>query len=98
MPLVSPVVAEGATTVKTSQRAPDQSLHIWQQPLPEPGKEGGTSTTQASGYCPQGCFPTLPYPGTGTTGSGQAGSDTASWAGTQRYYDAEKGWVAVPNN
>ena len=83
MPLVSPVVADGSATVKTSQRVPDQSLHIWEQPLPEPGKGSGTSTTQASGYCPQGSFPTLPYPGTGTTGSGQAGSDTASWAGTQ---------------
>ncbi len=90
----------GDTTGQPTGSLPYQSLHIWEQPLPDPGKEPGT-TTMASG-CYQGTFPTLPCHGTGTVGSGQGGSGSVGtnstaergWPGTHSYYDQEKGWIS----
>ncbi len=82
----------------------EESLHIWEQPLPQkpiPVDHGDTGT-----YQNQSLMGTLPYPGT-MTGPPAAGqrlvnaeqdSQPGTWKGTKTYYDAEKGWVAVPQN
>ncbi len=47
------------------QQKPEQALHIWEQPLPQPGT--GTSTGNPEYY--QGTFPTIPCQGTGSSGN-----------------------------
>ncbi len=47
------------------QQKPEQALHIWEQPLPQPGT--GTSTGNPEYY--QGTFRNTACQGTGTTGS-----------------------------
>ncbi len=99
MPLTATMVAGNP---ESQPRQPDQSLHIWEQPLPVPGKGSTGNATLASG-CYQGTFPTLPCHGTGTVGSGQGGSGSVGtnstagrgWPGTHSYYDQEKGWMGV---
>ena len=88
-----------ASNVESQTGKTQQSLHIWEQPLPQPGI--GTST--GSTGCYQGNFSTLPCHGTGTVGSGQGGSGSVGtnstaergWPGTHSYYDQEKGWMGV---
>ena len=69
--------------------------HIWEQPLPEPGR--GTST-EASGY-QTGTMPTMILHGGVTVpGDNSVAGDTLKgerWPGTQQYYNAEQGWVPV---
>ena len=85
------------SNVESGTVKPQQSLHIWEQPLPQPGI--GTSTGNSG--CHQGTFPTLPCHGIGTVGSGQGGSvgtnstTERGWPGTHSYYDQEKGWMGV---
>ncbi len=59
------------------QQKPEQALHIWEQPLPQPGT--GTSTGNPEYY--QGTFPTLPYQGTGSTGTRTSGKPDETAAG-----------------
>ncbi len=80
-----------ANSLGGQQGKPSQAPHIWEQPLPDPGR--GMSTL-ASGQC-QGTFPTMPHLDSGTVGSTQGTNNSGSWAGTQRLYDAERGWVAM---
>ncbi len=90
-----------ATLVQGKPGPAHESLHIWEQPLPqEPVMEGYPNTGT---YQNQSSMGTMPCRGTMTgppkapieVGGNDDQSQSGSWKGTQRYYDKEQGWVLV---
>ncbi len=98
-----PITDPQATMVQTTMaqgKAGDESLHIWEQPLPREPAMADTGTYQNQGST----MSSMPGRGTmagsvgfqQTPGSTNPRSPTSTWEGTNRYYDAEKGWIEVP--
>ncbi len=106
VPLTDPQATMVHATMVHGKPGPAQeSLHIWEQPLPEQPLTGGL--TDPGTYQNQDSVVTMPCRGTMTgtakrPDKGMPGPDnqsqTGSWKGTNRYYDMERGWVEIPTN
>ncbi len=86
-----------ATVVQGKPDSTQESLHIWEQPLPREPMSG--SAVESGTYQNQGSMVTMPCRGT-MAGHAKAGdtetqSQIGTWGGTKALYDPNQGWQNI---
>nr|UCK81581.1 Gal-binding and CUB domains containing receptor 14 [Arenicola marina] len=88
------------TMQSTKPTATDELIHIWETPLPIP-KQAQSSAGVTDNSATMSGRGTLPGPPhvykDGSTMSRSDYSTDTYWAGTDRYFDNDLGWVTMPN-
>ncbi len=97
-----PLAYPQATMQQNKPPRTEESLHIWEQPLPQEPATGLQAEAMDQVYQNQGSVGTTSSHGTMTGPVAPSDSDMQSqcgtWAGMKRYYDPQTGWKEVANS